>query len=64
MYILSGYRIDQNTEEMVKLLLMAGADPNIENNERKTALQILESKSYTNEYSDEIIKILLYAGAR
>ena len=27
-------------------------------------LQILESKSYTNEYSDEIIKMLLDAGAR
>ena len=54
---------DENTIAEIGKALNAQY-PNVENNDRKTALQFLESRSYTNEYSDEIIKILLEAGAR
>ena len=47
-YIVSANSINKTSVDAVKLLLQAGADPNVENNDRKTALQFLESRSYTN----------------
>ena len=42
--------IDRNLVETVKLLLMEGADPNMQNINGKTALQIFEERNSTNDY--------------
>ena len=55
--------IDRDLVETVKLLLMEGADPNMQNINGKTALQIFEERNSTNDYANQIVKILLDNGA-
>lgn len=61
--ILKKMNIDRDLVETVKLLLMEGADPNMQNINGKTALQIFEERNSTNDYANQIVKILLDNGA-